>query len=163
MMGGPPPMMGPPPPPPRPPLIPGLPSATIGMPPMMGNPGMLGLPGMMGNPNLGGEIPGAALADPNQNPALGPLSNGGPEPDEATLEQLVNMLKVMGVGGAASGMPAQPGGLTGQSQVPPGGSLDTGTPMAPHPMGGGLAGGLPSPMAAPTMNPLLHALGGPPR
>ena len=150
-------------PPPRPPLIPGVPSATLGMPPMMGNPGMLGLAGMMGTPNLGGTIPGDPIADPNQNPALGPLTNGGPEPDEATLEQLINMLKVMGVGGAASGMPMGPGGMGLPEQVPPGGAIDTGTLQAPHPPGAGLMGGQPNPMVAPQANPLLTALGGPPR
>ena len=152
-------------PPPPPGLMGGPPTAMgqIGMPPMVGNPRMLGLGGMMGIPTPGSLSPGDPIADPNQNPALGPMTNGGPEPDEATLEQLIQMLKVMGAGGAASGMPSGPGGMGLPEQVPPGGAIATGTPEAPHPPGAGLMGGQPNPMMAPQVNPLLAALGGPPR
>lgn len=135
-----------------------------------GPPGsMLGLGGMMGTPNMGETSPGDPIADPNANPALGPMTNGGPEPDQATLEQLISILKVLGSGGAASGMPAGPGGMGLPMQAPPGGAAQTGQNSFPAPRPPGSAElpphGAPG-MAGPGMagggqglNPLLLAMG----
>jgi hypothetical protein len=126
---------------------------------------MLGMSSLTGTPTMGQLAPGDPILNPNADPGLGPLTSGGPEPDQAGLEQLIRMLKTMGVGGAASGIPTEPGGTGLPTQAPPGGALSTGTPGSPGPMGPGPPpvgpGG--GPPGAPTggamgINPLLRAM-----
>jgi integrin beta 8 len=122
---------------------------------------MLGLPGLTGTQGMGQLSPGDPIIDPNANPALGPMSSGGPEPDQASLEQLIAMLKMMGTGGAASGIPFGPGGEGLPGQAPPGGAVQTGTPAMPGPRG--LPGSIPGPGGAgppgmPTGAPAIHPM-----
>lgn len=129
-----------------------------GMPPMGGMPPGLGL-----GPPPGQMNPADPVINPGVDPTLGPASMGGPEPDEATLEQLISILKVLGVGGAASGLPAGPGGTGLPLQALPGAGMQGGAgPNRPPsgrpgmmvpPMGGG-----PGMPGAP--NPIIAALAG---
>jgi len=110
----------------------------------------------------GQTMPGDPLIDPNVDPALGPSTNGAHEPDEATLEQLIAMLQMMGVGGSASGMPAGPMGQGLPMQSPPGeGAMGGAGPNGP---GGTRPGMMMPPGGGPPPNPLLAAMGqgGPP-
>lgn len=134
-----------------------------GMPPPGGMPMMGGMP-PMGLGGMPGQLnPNDPILNPNSDPSLGPPAMGGPEPDEATLEQLISILKVLGVGGAASGLPAGPQGAGLPLQAIPGagmmgGAGPNGPPsnrpgmMVPPGGGPGTMGGGP--------NPLIAALGG---
>ena len=140
------------------------------MPPMGGPSPMGGMPS--GPPGLGlggpqGQInPNDPLLNPNMDPTLGPASMGGQEPDEASLEQLISILKVLGVGGGASGMQTGPQGQglplspsPGDGMMGgPGAGLPMGAagPMMPPGAGSGLAPG----MMGGGSNPLISALGG---
>lgn len=124
------------------------------MPPMGG---MMPPPGMgpgMAPPGM--MDPMDPLMNPNADPGLGPMTNGGPEPDQATLEQLIAMLQMMGVGGAASGMPVGPGGMGipapggASPEIASGGAAPMGAPAGRPgmmvPPGGGP--GAPNPLMA---------------
>lgn len=114
-------------------------------------------------PPPGQMDPADPVMNPGVDPTLGASAMGGPEPDQATLEQLISMLQVLGVGGAASGLPAGPGGQGLPLQAIPGAGMQGGAgPNRPPsgrpgmmvpPMGGG-----PGMPGAP--NPLISALGG---
>ncbi len=154
------------------PAPPVMPPPGMGGPPGMPPPGMGGPPPGMGMPPGMGGMPGGPppgeldpmdpTINPNADPSLlGPGSMGGPEPDEATLEQLIKILQVLGVGGAASGLPAGPGGVGLPMQAPPGqGQMGGAMPTGP---GAGRPGMMMPPGGGPQSpgggNPLLNAMG----